>query len=400
MVELASKETCTGCATCANVCPHDAIRMREDKEGFLFPLIDTNKCVECKLCQKTCPIVTNKGYDNSDKPKTLAFWSKPDRTRSSSGGAFSAIARWVLQQNGIVFGAAFDENLHVKHIAVHDVDGLAPLRGSKYMQSRINDTFRQAKEALRTGKWVLFTGTPCQIAGIKSYINKRLAEKLILVDIACHGAPSQKIFLSYIKKVESNLKTSVHNFSFRKTDGWGFITSVNTNAGHEYKTLFGINNLYMYAFDRGSLFRKSCYACPFAHIPRQGDLSIADYWGIGRHGDKFNKSTMRGVSLILVNNEKGSKILEKVKTLVPHFIEERNLQEAVIENQNLVASSSERAERDSLIEDFINPNMTLSMIDRNYSLVPNGLAYKVKMYASRLGIIDYVKELYSILKRL
>lgn len=398
MIELASKCTCTGCGACANICPHNAILMEEDKEGFLFPEINKDVCVECKLCQRTCPILTSKSNENNNLPETYAYWNLLDRTKSSSGGAFSAIARWILDNGGVVFGAAFDEKLNVNHIAIKEESDLNLLRGSKYIQSHINDTFRQVKSTLKEGKWVLFTGTPCQIAGIKSCINARLTEKLILVDIACHGVPSQKLFKCYIQKVEKRIHTRIQSFRFRKLNGWGFLSSATTS--NDKISLLGINNLYMYAFDKGCIFRKSCYQCPFACIPRQGDLTIADYWGIGRHGDKFNKSTMRGISLILVNNKKGESLLKEINSVIPHFIEKRQLKEAVIENGNLVASSVIQPEREEIISDFLNPDISLEQINKKYSLVPHGVTYIIKKFTTKWGIIDYVKELYSLFKRL
>lgn len=398
MIELASINICTGCAACANVCSHEAIEMQEDKEGFVFPHINQGKCVECNLCQIKCPVLALEGNVNSDTPETFAFWSILDRKKSSSGGAFSAIARWILGQNGIVFGAAYDESLNVQHISIDKVEDLNLLRGSKYMQSNINETFRSTKEILKANRWVLFTGTPCQIAGLKSYVGTKLAEKLILIDIACHGVPSQKIFKSYVTKLEKKCNTKISTLGFRKLDGWVYKTSIVAND--KKKSLFGIENLYMYAFDRGSIFRQSCYTCPFANIPRQGDLTIADYWGIGRHGNKFNKSTMAGVSLILVNNTKGDKVLHKSISIVPHYIEKRNLQEAIVENGNLIAPSSLCQDRHEMITAFLDPEISLEEINNRFSLVPHGIAYTIKKYAVQLGVIDYVKECYSILKRL
>ena len=184
MPTLASPETCTGCAACLNACTHSAITMTTDAEGFLTPNVDNSKCVECKLCEKACPVISplqDKGFMN---PRAYAVWSEPDRKVSSSGGAFSAFARYVLQQGGVVFGAAFDEELHCKHIEIQDIDGLAPLRGSKYVQSEIGDTFAQVRNHLRADRKVLFCGTPCQVAGLKNFLRKPYPN-LLTLDLIC-----------------------------------------------------------------------------------------------------------------------------------------------------------------------------------------------------------------------
>ena len=203
MPTLAIQKDCTGCSACYNICPKNAINITPNKEGFIMPEVDYTKCVECKLCEKACPIVNNINLKYPEVDEAYAFWDNETRTKSSSGGAFSAIARWILNKGGVVFGAVWSEDgFHCKHIACTNAEDLKYLRGSKYLQSDIKRTFCEAREALQNGRYVLFTGTPCQIAGLRSFLLKPY-ERLVTVDIVCHGVPSNELFCNYINKLKT-----------------------------------------------------------------------------------------------------------------------------------------------------------------------------------------------------
>lgn len=398
MISLAKKDECTGCGACANCCTHGAINMCPDEEGFLIPDINANCCVECHLCEKSCPVLKNKSNTNLERPRAFAVWSVPDRTVSSSGGAFSAFARLILSKGGVVFGAAFDENLYCKHKEVNTVDGLDALRGSKYVQSDIGDTFKRVRELLQQDKYVLYCGTPCQIAGLRSFLRKKF-DKLLTLDVVCHGVPSNEIFQSYLSKFSTRYagKGKVDGFEFRQRNGWGKAPSVSFDG--KFTPIYDVDNLYMSAFDKNTIFRKSCYTCLFAKLPRVGDCSIADFWGIGRHGIPFKQNVLKGVSLVLANNVHGLNFLKDLKT-DDVFIEERNLDEALIDNHNISHPSVLPEQRNDIIGAFLDPAMPLNAIDKHYKLVDRSLKGTVKKYALKYHFFDYVKSVYNKIKSL
>lgn len=399
MPNLASIEVCCGCSACASVCPKNAIRMVADNEGFLQPVIDENKCVSCGLCERSCPALSSTELLwGSINPRVFAGWHKQDRGSCSSGGIFSALARNTIEKGGIVFGATLDENFNCKHIAVERLEDLDKLRGSKYIQSSIGDTFSFAKEYLKKDRLVLFSGTPCQIAGLKAFLKKDYAN-LLTVDLACHGVPSNTTFKSYLNKLQRAKKSlkPVKKFSFRLPDGWGKTSRIQTQNG-SWKTLYGVDALYMSAFDKNALFRKSCYTCQYTKIPRIGDISLADFWGIGQVGVPFKHDVMKGVSLVLANTPKGVDAIEKIGE--DSFIEERTLKEALANNHNLRAPSEKFGQRDAVISAFLDENISLCNIDGKYGLTSHGMKALIKEYSSKLGAFDIAKRIYNKVKSL
>lgn len=395
MIRLASKNQCTGCAACQQVCGQQAISMVEDTEGFRFPYIDKERCVECHLCEKTCPVITIHENNNFANPEVYAMWSNKDRRVSSSGGAFSAFARVIINKGGVVFGAYLDEDMILRHIGIDSLDDLEKLRGSKYLQSELNNTFVEIKGELKKDKYVLFCGTPCQVAGLKTYLRVGY-DKLYTLDLTCHGVPSVKIFNSYLDKLKTRHGSlKIKGIEFRRRDGWGFAPSILTS--HKFIRIYDEDNLYMCAFDKAAIFRKSCANCQFAKIQRQGDCMIADFWGIGRHGKPFKKSTLKGVSLVFINNDKGASLFNEINDC---YVEKRTLEEAIIENFNITHPSRIEPRRDEIIKAFLNPALSLGDIDKKFNLVDHSLKGKIKKYASKYHIFDAVKVIYNFYKTL
>lgn len=390
---LASNKTCTGCGGCSNICPHEAISLQPDSLGFLMPEVDKDKCVECKLCEKACPIVNDKKSQLKYSTPEIAYamWSTPDRSLSSSGGAFSAIARPILNQGGRVYGAAWKDGFNCCHQCVDSINDLQKLRGSKYLQSSILDNYKKVKQDLNAGKKVLFTGTPCQVAGLRSFLIKPY-ENLLTVDIVCHGVPSQKLFSNYITKLKTEYKkfSKASGFTFRNLRGWGISPALNILRDKVF--LYGESNLYMTAFDRAAIFRNSCYDCQFNGLTRVGDLTIADFWGIGKQGIPFKHDVTEGVSLMLANSEAGKKYIETLQNI---FIEQRPLKEAIKFNKNLIESSPSYDRHDEIITDFLNPTMTLSDISKKYSLMDKSIASQVKLLLIRTHLLYPIKSLYN-----
>lgn len=394
MPQLANNQKCTGCAACMNICKHAAITMTPDSEFFFMPNIDITRCVECGLCETICPAISPVKTSNSACPDAYAIWSIPDRQISSSGGAFSAFSRVVFARGGVVFGSVLDSTFECHHIEAHNVDELTPIRGSKYVQSEICDTYTKVKEYLLKDIWVLYTGTPCQIAGLYSFLRKDY-EKLITLDLICHGVPSNEIFKSYIEKLKNNRPdlSELSGFEFRNRSGWGLSPSA-TVCGRNIP-LYDVDNLYMYAFDKSAIFRKCCYDCKYARMPRIGDCTIGDFWGLGRYGIPFKHDMMHGVSLVIVNNSKGQMLLDDLNDV---YVEKRDIKEATIENHNLKSPSTMHQQRDEIISAFLNVGISLKTINSEFDLVDNSLKEYLKKYASKLGLFNAMKRVYNLFK--
>lgn len=303
MVEIKEKENCCGCSACAQICPKHCISMREDNEGFLYPIADAATCVDCGLCEKVCP-EQNPG-ESPAVPKAYAAKAKDDivRLSSSSGGIFTLVAEKVLDARGVVFGCAFNDKLEAEHIFVEDKESLLKLRGSKYIQSRIGNSFSAAEAFLRDGREVLFSGTPCQIAGLKKYLRKEY-DNLLVVEVMCHGAPSPDVWHKYVEEKfpEAN------KVSFReKKYGWKhFHFEVN---GDDYSECY-TDNEYMRLFLDNVILRPSCYFCKFKSGKSGSDITLGDFWGIENVLPEFDDD--KGSSVVLVNSGKGGKALDEL----------------------------------------------------------------------------------------
>ena len=336
--------TCSGCASCYNICGHDAIKFDKDKNGFSIPVKDLHKCTNCGLCEKVCPI-EHPDYSNIIEPKPYAAYDPKERRKSSSGGIFYTIAKYVISKGGIVYGASFDENLNLHHSGVDTLDGLEKLRGSKYLQSDIGDSFKEIRNHLRKGRLVYFVGTPCQVAGLKAFLMRRY-DNLITSDLVCHGVPSQTLFdkhLSYLKGKEGS---DVKNYSFRNTDYWFTREEVQYVDGKKSVNNDGNMSPYLYAFGLGYSFRDCCFECKFAKIPRQGDITLADYWGIGRFHPEIDDRG--GVSMVLVNSSKGNKIWEEIKSSI--VFKNSDIEACTKYNPNIIRPTKEPIDRAKFFE--------------------------------------------------
>ena len=360
-----SKKICTGCGACYNACPVNAIKMQVNSEGFLFPEIDSEICTDCGLCYKQCPAENSDYYCNNSVQNCYAICANDEiRIKSSSGGVFGVVAEAILDNGGYVCGAAWDDSWHVEHILISDKKDLYKLQGSKYLQSDTGKVFSQIKELLNSEKTVFFTGCPCQVAGLKHYLGKDY-ENLYTADILCHGAPSPKAFdkfllsavrpllPNYSEDTISNFKKYIHNIEFRNKQrhGWAHSLLITMENGAEYDKSKSETSWYS-SFLNILNCRSSCGNCRYASIPRQGDITMGDFWGIEKLHPELNDG--KGVSVVTINNSKGASLFEEVSV---KFIvkEDATVDEAKIQNWNLVGSSKSHKERKRFFE-LLNTN--------------------------------------------
>lgn len=308
------KEDCCGCTACQHICTTKAIDMVPDEEGFLYPLINQNFCVDCGFCKKICAF--SNGYDKSGnfiQPKVYAIKHIDDNIRmnSTSGGAFTAISDYILENNGVVYGAAFDENMNVIHQIAKNEEERNALRGSKYVQSDLKSTYSEIKVLLTNNKLVLFTGTPCQTAGLRSYLGDLNTENLILCDIVCHGTPSPLMWREHIKRLEKKENSKMIEYHFRsKIKGWHnhIEMAIYENGRISYKD--DLTQEHRALFYSHNILRPSCHVCKYTNLQRPSDITIADFWGIEKVMPDFDDN--KGISLILVNTIRGDKLFKNI----------------------------------------------------------------------------------------
>ena len=349
MIQITDKHNCCGCAACVQACPKQCISFDEDEQGFRYPKVDTSLCIDCHLCERVCPVL-----NQAEPRKPLATYAaiNPDlavRMQSSSGGIFSMLAEKTIEKGGVVFGARFDSQFEVEHAAADTMEGIKDFRGSKYLQSRIGNTYAEVRTLLRQGRKVLYTGTPCQIAGLKKFLGKDADNALLLTaDVVCHGAPSPKVWRSYLDLISApkagkntyslpqNARADISAIAFRdKSTGWkkyGMVV-LKSSAGKsdensEWSSLNAEKtdnvllhetldkNLFMHVFLKDLCLRPACHRCP-AKAGRSGsDITLADYWGITNHHPQCDDD--KGTSLLMVNTPAGEQAIAQLGAqLVP-----------------------------------------------------------------------------------
>lgn len=327
MISIIDKKDCSGCGACANICPHKSISMSYDEEGFLYPIINTEKCIDCHLCEKICPI--HKHPLTARKPHEIRAAINENETirlQSSSGGIFSLLADYILDSGGVVVGAAYTEDWNVEHIVVSSKTELKRLRGSKYVQSQTKNIYKQVLNNLLEGKLVLFSGTPCQISGLKSFLKKEY-ENLITIEIFCHGVPSTLVYQKYINEISKG--EPIYYVNMRdKTEGWKQYHFAVNNYTVSWR-----NDLYMKAFLSNLILRPSCYSCKFKEGRCGSDIALGDFWGAKEVHQELDDD--KGLSLVFLNSEKGRNLYLKIKTIKDKEIDYK---EAIIKNGGIAGS--------------------------------------------------------------
>lgn len=304
-------ENCTGCYGCLNICPiENAIEFKLSEDGFYKPFL-TEKCINCGKCQEACPILKNSNKNLESNLEIYSCWSKDKNIlkSSSSGGIFSELAKFILINNGIVYGAKWEKG-EITHSAIHNISELEKLKKSKYLQSKIENSYREVKKYLEEGKVVLFVGTPCQIGALTSIVNNK---NLITVDLICHGVPSYNIYNKYINEnFEGNIKNIIIDFR-NKDINWENFNVVYYEKEKILKSNFHKEDNFFRGFLADIFLNKACYNCRFRSIPRGADITLGDFWGVPKE-----LKNLEGTSVVFLNNEKGKEIFEKIKNNIEY----------------------------------------------------------------------------------
>lgn len=365
---LNEKKLCCGCSACSDICPKSAIVMQEDEEGFLYPRVDKERCINCGLCQKVCPVKNIDANDSLLKAYAAYNTNEEIRIKSSSGGIFTLLAELVLYDNGVVYGAAFDDNFEVYHIRVETTVDLEKLRGSKYVQSKCDGIYNLCKVDLELGKKVLFTGTPCQISALKAFLRKDY-DNLLCMDIVCHGVPSRKVWRRYLEHRINFAKSKIAQIAFRlKNEGWKQyavkFTFINSTAYCKKVS----EDVFMKGFLQDLYLRPSCYDCRFKTRERKSDITVADFWGINKLHPQWDDD--KGMSLVVVHSPNGEKALEVIKKDM--FIQRVELDEAIKYNKAMIKSVAMNKSRKCFFEDCADDSniesLIIKRINSSYSL--------------------------------
>lgn len=364
---------CCGCYACYSICPVDAIQMKQNEEGFIYPCINEKKCIHCNQCKKVCPITQEQ---KPSKTKVYACYDKQlnRRMESASGGVFALIAEYVIKNHGMVVGAAFTDNFSVEHISVDTIQDLKKLKGSKYVQSAIGEQYKIVKQELEKDRLVLFSGTACQVAGLKSFLKKEF-DNLICMDVICHGVPSPKVWKKYLEEISEgkkikrikirNKENGIQNAPFKIwfDDGSVFV--------QKYE-----DNLFLKGFIHNLYLRQSCYQCAFKGNRAPSDISIGDFWGLeivdSQFGDKF------GISLVMTHTQKGEQIIEKIST----SLEKKAFSEkdALRENPCIEKSVNKPVNRDLFFQSYEKCGVEKTVM----KLTKVCLAKRIKIFITKL----------------
>jgi len=374
MVSIDNPQNCCGCTACESVCPRDAITMTPDALGFLYPKVDLSKCIECGLCEKVCQF--NDHYDRSHNLRSpIAYAARHKKLsevmKSRSGAAFVSISDYVLKQGGVVYGAGYKDHFRVVHKRATTKTERDEFRGSKYVQSDLTGIFRKVKDDLKNGLVVLFTGTPCQTAGLNSYVGKKLRENLILVDIVCHGVPGPYLWRDYLAFLERKQGDEIVIVNFRDKDLFGW-------TAHRESFVFkrGSNKkTFSYLFYNHIMFRHSCGVCHYANLQRPSDITIADFWGWEKCAPEINLDD-KGVSLVLINTKKG-------KTIFSNLRDELIVCEVSINDclqPNLQSPSSIHPKRKQFESDY--QKYGFKYVMRRYG--DDGMVFRIRRLLSRM----------------
>lgn len=378
-------DRCTGCSSCKNICPVNAIDLIPDEKGFGYPVVDDKRCVNCKKCVTHCPAVTPLKQENSPLPDVFAGWNKNEeiRLKSTSGGVYSALAEAIIKQGGYVVGAEYNGEFLIHHTLIHSMEAISRQRQSKYAQSDLNDVFRKVQELLRQGELVLFCGTPCQSAGLQKYLGQKF-ENLFCCDFICRGVISPKVYRKFLADMHEDTKKTLQQVHFKNKDyGWNrFSTKLSFSDGSVYQKDRD-EDYYMRGYLKHNLYlRACCHQCMYKTLPRVSDISLGDFWGIGKFDPSLDNEM--GTSVILVNSDKGRILLKWAQNYLELY--ERALAEVTAGNACLLKAAEEGKYRDFFFKNMDKYNFAelITLIDRKQA---------------RVGFSDWMLQKLSAVKR-
>lgn len=398
MIEIKNKERCSGCTACKSICPKNAIEMKEDEEGFKYPSVNIEKCINCGLCKKVCPVTKNKEINKSEissKAYAMRVNDYDVLKKSTSGGFFTPLSNYVLNNNGVVFGVGYDKNMNVIHKKIEKNTDINQVIGSKYVQSELGETFKIIKKYLDKNVMVLFSGTPCQVAGLKSFLVKKY-NNLITLDVVCHGTPSPKLWKDYIEFQERKYNSRVKNAFFRnKTYGYhsGTMKIIFEN-GKEYYGSARVDFMLRSFFNEISS-RPSCYKCAFKTRTHCSDFTVFDSW----HIDKIVKGLKdddKGYTNVLINSNKGIEIFNKLENIVKY---EADIDEIIKLDGSMVENSKKPNKYRNEFYDSLNNIGIERTIDKYLKIkLTDYILEKSKVLLYKFNIIYFLNKIKKKIK--
>lgn len=384
------KAQCCGCSACESICPSKCIFMAEDQEGFLYPNVDMKRCIGCKLCERVCPVL-NVEEEQVFEQDAYIVQNIDEKVclQSTSGGAFTAIANEVIEQNGIVFGAAFDEEFNVKHIGTTSKDEIEKFRNSKYVQSDIRGTYREVQKRIKKGQLVCYSGTPCQIEGLKRFLGKE-SDKLLTVDVVCRAVPSPLVWRKYVEMQRNKLDDLISNIRFRdKRYGYKYSSMNFTNKSGKRIYSSGVESDLMHrAFFSNICDRPSCYSCVFKKQYRVSDFTIWDCFQVGRFSKKLDNDM--GATRVLIHSDKGKELFEKIKDNFVYI--KISSDSAIATAKEMFESVPYNAKRDKFMEEMASEDAM--EVFRKY--LPDSFKIKIERFIRhmclKIGIYRLAKK--------
>lgn len=394
MIIVKKKKDCCGCSACMSICGKNAISLQLDEEGFQYPLVDLSLCVDCGLCEKACPILNIEPEvpNPAQEGCLLQLVDYEIRKQSTSGGAFTAIASWVIKQGGVVFGASMDvETFEVHHLSVDTIEGLEQFRISKYVQSHVDDSYKKVRDLLKADRWVCFSGTPCQIEGLYHYLRKKKYDKLVLVDVVCYGIPSPGVFKDYMQWKQKEIGGKFKKVLFREkilSYNYTSFSVYNEESRKDYH--LGVEReQFMRSFFSNINVRPACFDCKFKKRYRVSDFTIWDCYDVKAFSKNFDEE---GTNRVLVHTELGKQILSEIRPNVK--LEQFNdLNYFIADEIAMVKSVPMNPKREQFFKDYQN----MQIGDLMQKWYPTTLKVRLnsflRMTAFRLGIYNDAKRL-------